>query len=646
MNIPESKLHDSKPDVNLIGMPFGEHGLGQELRDKAIGLISAGISFRIFEINYSSLSEGGGDRELEYLVSDKVDADINIICLNLTMFRLALRDFPEVFEKKRNIILPFWEFDSLPAHHVEALKEADEVWTPNQFLTNVFSRYSTNPVNKMPLHVRLPAIEVDPQMRERIGLGPDDFTFLMMFDCNSMVTRKDPEAAILAFIRAFESEPSRKVRLILKYKYENTQSLKIEDVRHMEDLAKGDSRIILLNEKMSRNDTLNLINVCDVYLSPHRAEGLGRALVESMLFGKVVVATAYSGVQEYLSQADCVRLPYVLIPVGSAAMGDIKPDLLWALPDFNFLTKVMLMFADSPEKAKTMGQAAQKRMENSVGSEFFGAAVVKRLKEINEQGVNRTPCFPLESGERQTDTSLNKIRLDHISRYNWAITKLEKLLQDNNCIEGADVFCGNGYGASLLSNLGAVWAVDKSEEAIKIARKHYGLHGITYETGEYPFEIPVEKFDYVVSIESVEHVKQYKELVSALVGSVKDGGYIIISTPNQDLLPYDMDTHKFHEKHFTIGEVNDLFSEYRVECIAFAGQTVYEEKVESGPLTLVSGSSFEPLDGVPGQFNLFLFRKTPANEESAFNIIERQKLPFMVRVFKKIIRHIRAFINK
>jgi glycosyltransferase involved in cell wall biosynthesis len=75
-----------------------------------------------------------------------------------------------------------------------------------------------------------------------------------------------------------------------------------------------DSRIILVDRTLDRPEVLGLIKACDVYVSPHRAEGFGRTLAEAMLLGKPVVATNYSGNQYFMNPEHTFPVNYDLVP--------------------------------------------------------------------------------------------------------------------------------------------------------------------------------------------------------------------------------------------------------------------------------------------------------------------------------------------
>ena len=87
--------------------------------------------------------------------------------------------------------------------------------------------------------------------------------------------------------------------------------------------------------------------------------------------------------------------------------------------------------------------------------------------------------FSLHSGERQTGTCLDAIRRDHRVRYDLAISWLRKRGGKVGELFGLDIFCGNGYGTYMLTQLMGckVLAIDASAEAIVLANRWYGTAG-------------------------------------------------------------------------------------------------------------------------------------------------------------------------
>ena len=98
-----------------------------------------------------------------------------------------------------------------------------------------------------------------------------------------------------------------------------------------------------------------------------------------------------------------------------------------------------------------------------------------------------------------------------------------------------DVGCGNGHVAESLAGLGhSVTGVDSSPTAISIART--ARRHVRFETCSIYDEQLVEimgkgHVDCVISVEVVEHLYYPKKLFEQSQALLKNGGYLIITTP-------------------------------------------------------------------------------------------------------------------
>jgi len=365
--------------LNIFGMPRGEHGLGQELRDKVLALKAANVPFVVIETNYSSLINSNAD---EALAQDIVTApiyDVNLFCLNLPAIRLLHQDRPDFFAGRYNICAPYWEFPHLPASHCAAFPFLHELWVSNSFLASIFSAQTDLPVITLPLHVQVPATIAS---RTAFQLDPADFIFGSVFDCNSLVARKDPTATILGFLSAFGDNPNAPVKLILKYKAESSPSLRPGDITAFERLAQRAPRILLINEKYSRQAVIELMACFDVFVSPHRAEGLGRCLIEAMLLEKTVMAPPVSGPAEFLSPDWACLLDYIPTCVGQEALGDIRPEFTWYETSISSIARSMHLLFTQPHLARELAVKARAVMRQRCDPLRFGLACAKRLATI------------------------------------------------------------------------------------------------------------------------------------------------------------------------------------------------------------------------------------------------------------------------
>jgi len=131
-----------------------------------------------------------------------------------------------------------------------------------------------------------------------------------------------------------------------------------------------------------------------------------------------------------------------------------------------------------------------------------------------------------------------------------------------------DVACGTGYGSSYLKNKGArvVIGGDISEEAIKYAKMHYEREGLSFErldATSLPF--PQNYFDVVISIETIEHVAEYKRYLSECNRVLKQKGLFLCTTPNKKAsfqLPSGKPLNPVHVHEFAIDELCGLIEEH------------------------------------------------------------------------------------
>ncbi len=105
-----------------------------------------------------------------------------------------------------------------------------------------------------------------------------------------------------------------------------------------------------------------------------------------------------------------------------------------------------------------------------------------------------------------------------------------------------DLGCGGGLLSESLAKDGAnIMAIDNSEELIKIAkeRAYEKKYNINYEKSTIEkLANKNEKFDIIISLEVIEHVKDYKIFLQNIFKCLKPEGLIIISTINRSFFSY------------------------------------------------------------------------------------------------------------
>lgn len=170
--------------------------------------------------------------------------------------------------------------------------------------------------------------------------------------------------------------------------------------------------------------------------------------------------------------------------------------------------------------------------------------------------------------------SLPNMEADHFRRYEFAA----------DFVAGkrvVDIACGTGYGSALLADAGAasVLGVDCSPEAIDHAKARYKGGNLAFQQSDIFTFQPQEKFDVVVSFETIEHIDDHRGALARFFDLLQPGGRLIISSPNRLITSPKARTQAesgggFHVKEFTIDELREalMAAGFVVADLAIYGQ--------------------------------------------------------------------------
>jgi len=138
---------------------------------------------------------------------------------------------------------------------------------------------------------------------------------------------------------------------------------------------------------------------------------------------------------------------------------------------------------------------------------------------------------------------------EHMTRYMSAVD-----IAKNKTV--LDIASGSGYGTKMLSEKAQkVYGVDVDGDSIKYAKENFPANNIEYLLGDGE-SIPLKDstVDLVVTLETIEHIENYKKFISEIKRVMKDDGMAVISTPNKS--EFTQGNH-FHLHEF---EYDELFS--------------------------------------------------------------------------------------
>jgi SAM-dependent methyltransferase len=143
---------------------------------------------------------------------------------------------------------------------------------------------------------------------------------------------------------------------------------------------------------------------------------------------------------------------------------------------------------------------------------------------------------------------------EHLARYEFA----SSFVKGKNVL---DVACGTGYGAAMLMSAGAtdVCGVDLSREAIEAATRNYAASGIRFIVGNAEEFSLSERFDVVVSFETIEHLPNPEKFLSNVVDHLVPDGTFLVSTPSRQNGTIDTKpSNPFHVREWNPAEFRTL----------------------------------------------------------------------------------------
>lgn len=236
---------------------------------------------------------------------------------------------------------------------------------------------------------------------------------------------------------------------------------------------------------------------------------------------------------------------------------------------------------------------------------------VRRLMEYKRKVfASGIKDYSLHSGERQVGANLDEIRSDHLARYETAISDITSLRHTFASGLILDVFCGNGYGTRMLSELNnvCVWGIDGSSQAVVHAEQYFSSKNNYFSHKIFPFTLPQAIADVAVSMESIEHTEHHDLFFQTLVNAVRPGGVIYLSAPNEQQMPFNRTSFSFHYRHFTVGDIETLANKHGAVVERWWCQNVYRNRANpTGTLRALDQTPV--VDGQNGQWLIARLRR-------------------------------------
>lgn len=381
-----------RPGVTVVGYLAGELGVGESARLMLSALAAGGVPHGTVPVAHQLQSR----QRAHYPAVDGAGPfTTTLLCVNADQTPGLARALAGRFDASHRIGMWYWEVEDFPAAQRGGFDHVDEVWVATEFIRDAIAPHAPVPVLTVPPPLpqrpeRAPAVDPLP------GVPADRPVLLFSFDFLSSAERKNPWGVVEAFRRAFR--PGEGPLLVVKSINGDRDVPAAERLR----LLVADRPDVLLVERyLDAEERDALVARCTAYVSLHRSEGLGLTMAEAMAWGRPVIATAYSGNLDFMTEDNSLLVPWT----PTAVPADCPPypaGSRWADPDLDAAAAAMRRVVQDPEWAERLGRRAAADIRDRHSPAAAAVRVRARLDEIERLRADAVPGLATRAARRAT----------------------------------------------------------------------------------------------------------------------------------------------------------------------------------------------------------------------------------------------------
>lgn len=363
-SLPEA-LSATSAGFNMLAFHGTEIGLGTAATGYAAALRNI---LPVHEVPIPWILE-----DLETTFVPSLRHAINVIHVNPDALPLLLGRFgKDILPARYNIGIWVWELHAGYAAWFAQGQMLNEIWSPSTYSARAIQLVSPAPVSVIP-HVVDDLPMPDPLPRTEIGIHPDAFVFLYIFDLASTFERKNPLALIRAFRKAFGGRTD--VQLVLKYHHNKFDPAA---AALLERLAQASPNIRTIDYTLPERQLYALLRTCDCFVSPHRSEGFGLNIASAMYYQKPVVVTGYSGNMDFTTPENAFLIDYELVALQHET-GAYQAGYVWAEPSEDHLATLLRAVVDLPAETARRAELGRRTIQELCSVQAVSQAIRRRL---------------------------------------------------------------------------------------------------------------------------------------------------------------------------------------------------------------------------------------------------------------------------
>ena len=349
--------------IKLVGYFAGSHGIAASARLAARAFEALGVPVERLDVTDAKLDWAGR-------LTAPVSASAWIFHLNPPELLAALACLGP-----KQLVGPrygywAWELPRAPGRWRRDAALVDEVWAP--------SRYTAHALTGAAAPVRVVPHPLFLEDYANIVAAPRQHAFegVSVFDFNSSLARKNPQGAMVAWTRAFGGHEDCVLTL-------KTQNGALFPDRLAALRASAPPNVRIVDEVWPYEQVKSLIAGADVLVSLHRAEGFGLTPAEAMALGAPVVATAWSGVLDFMDATCALMVPSTPTPVADPQ--GVYRGQAWADPDLDAAAQALVRLRTEQGLARRLAEAARARIAERLSPQAWFASLPPEVQAAAER---------------------------------------------------------------------------------------------------------------------------------------------------------------------------------------------------------------------------------------------------------------------
>lgn len=316
-------------------------------------------------------------------------AKVNLWFVNFDFINDCYRRHHKWFNGRYNIAVFWWELEDYFTN-IRCFEFLDEILVFSSVTYSALEKIIPNNVKltklEYPFIIKLPTLSRN-MVLEHFNLDVNYLYVLYSFDVHSYIERKNPKGVLNAFDIAFRSNP--KLKLVIKVTNFELWRNECQDLLGFIQGLESKNSISIISDSLTDTQMRDLTAACDIYMSLHRAEGLGLGMLEAMSLGKPVIATRFGGNLDFMNDDNSLLVDYQLVAI-EKSFASYKKGYLWADPDIQMAAKLLLELSTNVELFDTIGNNAKLDILNRYNFENLKEVYNSFIQEREQLAQNRS----------------------------------------------------------------------------------------------------------------------------------------------------------------------------------------------------------------------------------------------------------------